>query len=146
MVGMNEQAGAQPGSGTVVGDQEIDVTHDDLIGEIGRMIHDEGVRASDAGESAAKTADFNERTGMNNQGLSWLKSIIKKLAKKDGERKAMDVVRTLKVGLPMIEDHIKGQQPDLPMEDPEAGDAEPEGMSDPVPDGVEDNVVSAFEA
>lgn len=140
MVGMNEQpeANQEPGSGTVVGDQEIAVTHDELIGEIGRMIHEEGERASDAGESATKTAEFNERTGMNNQGLGWLKSIVKKLGKKDGNRKAMDVVRTMEAGLPMIRNHIEGQQPSMDLPEP-AEDADEASDDEP------DNVVKAFE-
>jgi hypothetical protein len=105
----------------------IDVTHDDLISELGQRKHEETKRKSDASESGDKTKKFLERTGLNSQAFSWGGSILKKLDKKDGEHKAMDIIRSLKVMLPMLEDQVKGQstvQMDLEP-DPEDGTVVP---------------------
>ena len=88
---------------------EPDIDHDRLIAEIDRMARGEYARASDASESAAVTKEFLELTNLNGQALSWLKSIVKKMPKKDGQMKAMDVIRSLEVGLPMVKSHVAGQ-------------------------------------
>lgn len=85
------------------------VDHDDLIGAIEARMREEYARSSDASESAAKTTQFLEKTGLNGQAFSWLKSILKKLPKKDGQAKAMDIIRSLEVGLPMVKSHVGGQ-------------------------------------
>ena len=85
------------------------VDHDALIAQLEARIREEHARSSDASESASKVAEFIEDTGVNSQALSWMKSILKKLPKKDGQHKAMDIIRSIKVMLPMIEDHIGGQ-------------------------------------
>lgn len=86
-----------------------DLEHDELLGQLEARIKEEMARSSDASESAAKVAKFIEDTGMNSQALSWCKTILKKLPKKDGQLKAMDVIRSLEAALPMIKDHIEGQ-------------------------------------
>jgi hypothetical protein len=83
--------------------------HDKLIGHIGARIKEEGERSSDGSESAAKVSAFIEETGMNTQAYSWMKTIVKKLPKKDGQSKAMDVIRSIEAALPMIKAHIAGQ-------------------------------------
>ncbi len=88
---------------------DIEVNHDDLISEIAARIHEEGERNSDASDSAAATHKFLEETGLNSQAFSWGKSITKKLSKKQGQAKAMDIIRSLKVMLPMLENHVMGQ-------------------------------------
>jgi hypothetical protein len=87
----------------------IDVTHDDLISELGQRKHEETKRKSDASESGDKTKKFLERTGLNSQAFSWGGSILKKLDKKDGEAKAMDIIRSLEVMLPMLKNQVQGQ-------------------------------------
>lgn len=79
-----------------------------LIDQIKPRMAEEYARASDAGESAAKTRLFLEQTGMNSQAFSWCKSIIKKLPKKDGVIKAKDVIRSLRAGLDDVEDFVNG--------------------------------------
>lgn len=86
-----------------------EVEHDDLINQIQARAAEQHERSSDASESAAKVSVFIEKTGLNTQAFSWLSSILKKLPKKDGQNKAMDVIRTLEVGLPMIKNHVAGQ-------------------------------------
>lgn len=86
-----------------------DVEHDALIAQLEARIREEHSRSSDASESAAKVAMFIDETGVNSQALSWMKTIVKKLPKKDGQHKAMDIIRSIKVMLPMIEDHVGGQ-------------------------------------
>jgi len=83
--------------------------HDKLIGHIGARISEEHSRSSDGSESAAKVSAFIEETGMNSQAYSWMKTIIKKLPKKDGQSKAMDVIRSIEAALPMIKAHVAGQ-------------------------------------
>lgn len=85
------------------------VDHDALISNIEARIREEHARQSDGSESAAKTAAFLEETGLNSQAFSWLKSIQKKLPKKDGQAKAMDIIRSLEIGLPMVKAHVSGQ-------------------------------------
>jgi hypothetical protein len=88
------------------------VGHDELLGQIEARIREEYARSSDASESGAKTSDFLDETGLNSQVFAWSKSIIKKLAKKDGQAKAMDMIRSWEVVLPMLKAHVAGQ-PDL---------------------------------
>jgi hypothetical protein len=85
------------------------IEHDKLIGHIGARIKEEHARSSDGSESAAKVSAFLEETGLNSQAYSWMKSIIKKLPKKDGMVKAMDVIRSIEAALPMVKAHVSGQ-------------------------------------
>lgn len=86
-----------------------EVSHDDLLAHIGARHREEYARKSDAAESGDKTQKFLEETGLNGQALKWAGSIIKKLPKKDGQAKAMDIIRSLDLILPMIKDHVEGQ-------------------------------------
>lgn len=91
-----------------------DLEHDALIEQINSRSAEEYERGSDASESGAKIKEFLEETGMNSQAFTWCKSIMKKLPKKDGQAKAMDIIRSLKTALPMIESHVAGQStPDM---------------------------------
>jgi hypothetical protein len=115
------------------------VKHDDLIDQIAARSAEEHARRSDSSESAAKVKKFLEKTSLNSQAFSWLKSILKKLPKKDGQAKAMDIIRSLEVGLPMIKNHVGGQEtPDmLDGQAPETpGDDDPQGVE--VDDHVEE--------
>lgn len=85
------------------------VEHDALIDQINARTAEEHERSSDASESSNKVTTFLESTGLNSQAFSWLKAIVKKLPKKDGQAKAMDIIRSLEVGLPMIKNHVGGQ-------------------------------------
>lgn len=85
------------------------VEHDELIEQFEARIKEEGERSSDASESAAKANAFLEETGLNSQAYSWGKTILKKLKKKEGQHKAMDVIRSLKTILPMLETHVGGE-------------------------------------
>lgn len=106
---------------------EVLVDHDTLLGEIGRVKKEEGARKSDAAESGAKTKEFLEETRLNSQAFSWMCSIVKKLDKKDGESKAMDIIRSLEAGLPMIKNHVLGQQDEMDLEPEESA---PTGVDD----------------
>ncbi len=103
------------------------VEHDQLIDQIEARAREQHARASDASESAAKVSAFIEQTALNTQAYSWMSSIIKKLPKKDGQAKAMDIIRSLEVGLPMIKAHVGGQgtgEMDLEGPDDEADEAD----------------------
>ena len=112
--------------------------HDALIDNMEARIAEEHARSSDSSESAAKVTEFLEDTGMNSQAFSWLKSILKKLPKKDGQHKAMDIIRSLKAGLPMIENHVAGQGTgEMQLEPDEAPDEAvpaPEEVEEAAPD------------
>lgn len=111
---------------------QIAVEHDALLGLIGELTAKEYERASDAAESGAKLKEFIEETNLNSQAVNWCKSIVKKLPKKDGDIKAMDIIRSLEVCLPMVKSHVEGQStnemdlgptPDEEGEGPEGFDA-----------------------
>lgn len=85
------------------------VEHDKLIGQLEARIREEVARSSDASESAAKLKTFLDETELNSQAVSWMKVILKKLPKKDGQVKAMDVIRSLEEMIPMIKNHVGGQ-------------------------------------
>lgn len=85
------------------------VDHDKLIAQIAARSAEEYARGSDAAESGALVKAYLDETGLNSQAFAWAKSIVKKLPKKDGQQKAMDVIRSLNAVLPMLENHIMGQ-------------------------------------
>jgi hypothetical protein len=109
------------------------VEHDDLISNIEARNREDGERASYAGESRAAIKEFLDETNMNAKAFSWCRVILKQ---KD-RAKAMDMIRSLEVGLAMVKAHVSGQQGDL---FPEADDPiEPEPLN-PVPDAVPDEL------
>lgn len=111
----------------------VTVTHDELIDQIHARADEEYARQSDAGESAAKVDKFLEKTQLNSQAFSWSKSIMKKRKKKDGDAKALDVIRSLEITLPMLKSHILGQGTgELGLGDP--ADYVPEGDEEDEPD------------
>ena len=86
-----------------------DLDHDELIGFILERNADDTRAASVSGISRQKIGEFIDGTGVNSQALSWMRTILKKLPKDNGQAKAMDVIRSLKTMLPMIEAHVAGQ-------------------------------------
>lgn len=92
--------------------------HDELVGFI----------------EARMREDHVDQTGVNTQALSWMKIILKKMPKKDGQQKAMDIIRSLKAGLPLIEAHVSGQGSGEMNLDPQEPETELE--SDQIPDNV----------
>lgn len=124
------------------------VEADKLIDHIHERAKEQHARSSDASESAAKVSKFLEETALNSQAYSWMSSILKKMPKKDGQSKAMDIIRSLEIGLPMIKNHVAGQGPaEMDLGKPEAkaekpavkpkaakatakADAKPEGDAD----------------
>lgn len=116
---------------------DIDIDHDKLIGEIGARNSEDHKRSVSAGESRQKIKTFLEDTQLNSQAYSWCRTILKKMDNEDGEMKAMDIIRSLKLALPMIEAHVEGQGSgemdfDKPAEEPAKADA------DEADDGVEE--------
>jgi hypothetical protein len=90
------------------------VRHDQLLGFVSARNRDDEDAASIAGDSRAATREFLEETGLNSQALSWGRVIVKKLRQDNGEAKALDVLRSLDVILPMIRAHVEGQStPDM---------------------------------
>lgn len=86
---------------------DITVNQAQLLEHMFARIAEEVERSSDASESADKTDKFLEQTGLNSQAYSWGRSILKKLPKKNGALKAMDIILSLKVILPMLQDHVE---------------------------------------
>lgn len=89
-----------------------DVDHDRLISFAAARNEEDAERASSAGESRQLIGEFLEDTGMNGKALSWLRVILKQ-KKTD---KAMDIIRSLKHGLPMVEQHLGGQQSEMDLD------------------------------
>jgi len=113
------------------------VEHDDLISNIEARNREDGERASYAGESRAMIKAFLDDTNMNPKAFSWLRAILK-VNDKD-QAKAMDMIRSLEVGLAMVKAHVSGQQGDLFPEDDDRDFDEPEPLN-PVPDAVPDEL------
>lgn len=113
------------------------VEHDALIGQFEARIREERARSSDSSESAAKVKPFLEETGLNSQAYSWGKTIVKKLDMKDGQHKAMDVIRSMETILPLLKDHVGGQgtgEMDLKGPEPKAPkEAAPKPAAKPKP-------------
>ena len=97
--------------------EQPEITHEQLIAFILDRNREDKDRASDAGSSRQKIGAFIEETGVNGQALSWMRSTVKKLDKKDGQLKALDIIGSLEALLPMIKEHVvnAGTKPmDLP--------------------------------
>jgi hypothetical protein len=148
-----------------------DIEADALIDFISARNRDDRRAASISGESRAAIKEFLDETGMNSKALSWCRAIVKTLDKDDGQAKAMDVIRSLKKALPMIEQHVTGNttadmfdgmtadEPSAPIteddlsflsadpdHDPGESDADDDGFDDAVADALGDDNVVPFGA
>lgn len=85
------------------------VEHDQLINHMLDRKREKYARKSDASESGAKVSELLDETGLNSKAYNWGSQILGVLDKKDGQAKAMDIIRSLKVVLPMLESHVGGQ-------------------------------------
>jgi hypothetical protein len=137
------------------------VEHDALISQLEARIREEHERSSDASESSAKLKVFLEETELNSQAVGWAKAILKKLPKKDGQTKAMDIIRSLEEIIPMVKNHVGGQgtgeldldgpqketEAEEPVEapEPEVQDAETEGFNNAVDETLGGDVVTPID-
>jgi hypothetical protein len=105
-----------------------DIEHDQLIDKANRHNREDAERAVSAAETRSDIGHFLEDTGLNKSAYSWLRRI-----KKVGETsqdKAMDIIRSLKAGLPMVDADIAGQStPDM-FDGGTVGDDEPSEQPD----------------
>jgi hypothetical protein len=85
------------------------IEHDSFIAQLEARKREERERSSDASESAAAAKEYIEDTGLNSKVYGWSKAIIKTLDKKDGQHKAMDIIRSLEAVTPLLRDHVAGQ-------------------------------------
>jgi hypothetical protein len=83
-----------------------DLDPDELIAHLNYHAGKDYERASSAGEDRAEIKSWLEETGMNSKARSWCGVILKQLPKDGGQAKAMDIIMSLKVALPMIEAHV----------------------------------------
>lgn len=117
-----------------------DIEHDKLLGFIEARNREDKDRASSAGESRQKIGTFLDESGMNGKALSWCRQIVKVSGKSDGQNKAMDIIRSLEAALPMVKNHVGGQQAEMFDGEPEP--VEPVGDEDdprvPPPDDGEE--------
>lgn len=93
-----------------------DIDHDALIGKVEKWNDEDRARASTAAETRGEIGDFTERTGMNPKALSMVRTIKKAAMKDGGQAKAMDIIRSLEMALPMVKADISGQQSDMDFE------------------------------
>lgn len=91
-----------------------EIEHDQLIGKIDKWNSEDGERASSAAETRSEIGQFTENTGMNPKALSMLRQIKKTGAK--NRDKAMDIIRSIEAGLPMVKADLGGQQSELDFE------------------------------
>jgi hypothetical protein len=114
-----------------------EIEHDQLIGKINQWNLEDGERASSAAETRSEIGQFTEKTGMNAKALSMLRQIKKTGAK--NRDKAMDIIRSIEAGLPMVKADLGGQQSemDLDADDPpetfDPDDAELNEAADSLP-------------
>lgn len=85
-----------------------EVSYDQLVSEFQARVKEQRARSSDSSESSAKTKNFLDQTGLNSQAYRWAMTIFKKLDMKDGQHKAMDIVRSLDVLVPLMHTLIGG--------------------------------------
>lgn len=136
-------------------DDEITIEHDQLIDNLLARLREEHARSSDASESAAKVKEFLEDTRLNAKAYGFLKQILKQLPKKDGQSKAMDVIRSLELALPMVRNHVEsqgnvemdlGEPAEMVGDDLDEIEQESAEFDEAVEGLDDDNVVSAFGA
>lgn len=96
-----------------------DIDHDKLIGKIDKWNGEDRARASTAAETRGEIGQFTESTGVNPKALSFLRSIKKVAAREGGQAKAMDIIRSIEKGLPMVKADIGGQQSEMDLADQE---------------------------
>lgn len=90
-----------------------EIEHDHLIGKIDKWNGEDRARASTAAETRGEIGQFTESTGINPKALSFLRSIKKVAAREGGQAKAMDIIRSIESGLPMVKADISGQQSEM---------------------------------
>jgi hypothetical protein len=95
------------------------IEHDALIGKIDKWNGEDRSRASSAAETRSEIGDFTEHSGMNPKALSMVRTIKKAALKDGGQAKAMDIIRSLEMALPMVKADISGQQSEMSMDDDE---------------------------
>lgn len=84
-----------------------DIEHDQLLGKIGQHNQEDAERASSAAVTRQDIGTFVDDTGLHKTAYSWLRR-IKKISEKSQDQ-AMDLIRSLKKGIPMLEADISGQ-------------------------------------
>lgn len=100
------------------------VGHDELIDQIEALNRSDEARQMIASEDREAVQEFLEATNLNPRAFSWCRSILK--MKDHG--KAMDLMRSLDLALPMVRAHLTGQQPELFSDDCVPLDPVPEAV------------------
>ena len=101
------------------------IEHDAFISQLLERNREQTARSSDASESAAKAKEFIEETGLNSKVFGWSKQVLKTLDKKDGQHKAMDIIRSMEAVVGPLRDHVAGQGTlEMDIEGPSSGDAD----------------------
>lgn len=90
-----------------------EIEHDALIGKIDKWNGEDRARASTAAETRGEIGQFTEHTGINPKALAFLRLIKKVAAREGGQAKAMDIIRSIETGLPMVKADISGQQSEM---------------------------------
>lgn len=85
------------------------IDHDELIDFSLKHNERDRKRASSAGEDRADIKGFLDRTDLNSKALSLFRTLLKVNDRDNGQAKAMDIIRSIEAGLPMVKAHIAGQ-------------------------------------
>lgn len=99
-----------------------EIEHDALIAKIATFNNADAERASDAGTTRQQIGAFLDETNLNGKAFSVLRGLLKE-KKRD---KAMDMIRSLEIGLPMIKLHLGGNQPELNLDSDGPDDDDPD--------------------
>lgn len=113
-----------------------DIKHDQLINKIEKWNGEDRSRASTAAETRGEIGQFIETTGINPKALSTLRTIAKTAKKDGGQAKAMDIIRSLEKGLPMLKLHVGGNQIEMSLSESEPVDPAPLGKPSYTPDAA----------
>lgn len=81
----------------------------ELLSFIGARNLEDSERASDAATSRQQIGEFLEKTGINKKAMSWIRSLFKQKKQTD----QADIIRSLKVLVPIAEQELLGNQPDF---------------------------------
>lgn len=92
---------------------ELNLNHDELIERVERFNGQDARRASDAGETRAAIGLFLEQSGLHPKAFSFARMVLKQ--KKETQR--LDIIASMELILPMLANHVRGQTPQLPLDD-----------------------------
>lgn len=110
------------------------IEHDEFMDFAIKQNDADRKRASSAGESREQIKEFLDEHDLHSKAVSWMRVILKMNERDNGQAKAMDCIRSLKVLLAMVEHHVAGQGTAEMFPDPvEPAEAPPQSDDEELP-------------